>query len=125
MREIKFRIYDVINKEMVYFTFDDIEKGKVWNRGYSWRLEKVEVMLCTVIKDKNGKESYEEDIILWNKQNWVLRWNKRMCQYYLQEIKSMNRKPDRGEWYFMRERMEKYSEIIGNRFENPELLEKK
>ena len=60
MREIKFRAWDKVNKEMVLNdSFYELQK---WNRTEK-ELEDFELMQYTGLKDKNGKEIYEGDVV--------------------------------------------------------------
>lgn len=70
------------------------------------------------LRDKNGKEIYEGDI-LKNKreENFKLYWNEKMSAFYLQNILWPN--DDIAVKYY---RIENF-EIIGNIFENKELLD--
>ena len=119
MREIKFRAWDKENEEMYDVAMIDVETGEVaytdHPTGYNADalLEQVELMQYTGLKDKNGKEIYEGDIlkdcdtreiktVIWHKNCFILRDTKGFYQWT----------------YF-----EDEHEVIGNIYENPELLE--
>lgn len=59
MREIKFRAWDAIGKKMWY----DVESHKVQNFKVNKEKEQWFIMQYTGLKDKNGKEIYEGDIL--------------------------------------------------------------
>lgn len=82
------------------------------------------IMQYTGLKDKNGKEIYEGDILKFDKQEW-----------YRSPIKSyedIEREPEhysevkwfRDGWSYdgSHSDLDTYCEIIGNIYENPELL---
>lgn len=116
-REIKFRIWDKANKEykILGATGLDARNGDVidyYNEGN--RLggpEEYNIEQYTGLKDKNGKEIYEGDIIesTWNGDKAEVVWN---------DVE--------GEWehYADFNTHSKYSGsvVIGNIHENPELL---
>ena len=122
MREIKFRAWDSETEEMYYtgesfdiiFYFDS--EGIVAERvteDETEKLEHLEYMAYTGLKDKNGKEIYEGDIVKHATDEGVYKvifedggfYVKNLFEYDFQTI---NEYP---------------LEVIGNIYENPELLE--
>lgn len=129
MREIKFRVWDKTTKEMIYFGLKDltgseycdvrigndliIEEEKDW--------EIYELMQYVGLKDKNGKEIYEGDILIlqdddkrefisvviwWDSGFWLIEpanLNKEIkTNAFLEHINYLN-----------------YQTIKGNIYENP------
>jgi uncharacterized phage protein (TIGR01671 family) len=68
------------------------------------------LMQYTGIKDKNGVEIYEGDILKWNAKEWGCEFNE-VVEWDFDLLNA--RKYDWAEW----------CEVIGNIHENPELLE--
>lgn len=81
--------------------------------------DKVEFMENTGLKDKNGKYIYEGDIVTVNGTwNCIIEYNQSSCAFVLKSIDSR--------WstgYFSNyEDIEEMLEVIGNIYENKELL---
>ena len=133
MREIKFRAWDTENEEMakvIHLGVDDLEvtmedeECRIWNRPYPYIAR---LMQWTGLKDKNGVEIYEGDIIkdcegkikkvVWKHNGFKLEYTFKR-KYEGEEYKEttcleMGHTDDRR-WG---------CEVIGNIFENRELLE--
>jgi uncharacterized phage protein (TIGR01671 family) len=142
MREIKFRAWDcspdtiraTTGARGIMFYEDEVTAhDDVWNIGH-W--EGNALTQFTGLKDKNGKEIYEGDIVhSWSEYDegqrisdhgtWEVYW--RIDRWHL-------RSPEYGEWdngdyyqgdevYWNAEIGSSKMEVIGNVWENPELLD--
>ncbi len=111
MRELKFRAWDTERK-----TFYHELVGLFNNLSSNWR-DFYEIQQYTGLKDKNGKEIYEGDIvhleghkhnhkIIYTVSSFVGKQTKGKFMGYLDGL------------FFYR------TEVIGNIYENPELLER-
>lgn len=61
MREIKFRTFEKCSKKMIYGR--DAMAVKTFTPNYRWHSSEVEVMQYTGIKDESGVEIYEGDLL--------------------------------------------------------------
>ena len=109
MREIKFRAWDKLAKSMyqvqsltTYKGADDILCKK-----------DCEIMQYTGLKDENKKEIYEGDIIKWGEKIFVVEWSKTGAYF-------KGRYTNLG--YDLLCNCFRNNEVIGNIYENPELL---
>lgn len=109
-REIKFRAWDERREQMI----KEINLGERWIE-----LSFCKIMQYTGLKDKNGKEIWESDIvkqifesnigeIKYESVSWIVRYGNGVRYYPLENYISK-----KGECSL---------EIIGNIYENPELL---
>ena len=116
MREIKFRAWDkILNKYWYQFEICSIS-------GYAvslmilkphWILEQY-----TGLKDKNGKEIFEGDIVeikVNNNSRYQVKWVDELGQYFLSNIKGTM-----GTYFHSGAK--DYTEVIGNIYENSDLL---
>lgn len=120
MREIKFRAWDKANTIMLFFSFNENtsdypvefpENNLSENEGYV-------IMQYTGLKDKNEKEGYHKDIVKdpecnmllvidWlDEGRWILQPVGRTSSFYALPLESLRR-----------------FEVIGNIYENKDLLE--
>ena len=126
MREIKFRAWlkedkKMVNVETMDFTDKSIQylkRSEIIN-AYILRRESfddVELMQYTGLKDKNGKEIYERDIVVLNNIE-----NDNMC------IVRYEHSSYRLEGWSLREDLsnveDRFLEVVGNIYENKNLLE--
>jgi len=115
MREIKFRAWDKNTKVMIDF-------GSLKDFGYwihKWYRPKRYILVQhTGLKDKNGKEIYEGDIISNSMGKYPIYYNEEHCQF---KAKGYRVNSQDIPWDFTEEPY--LIEIIGNIHENPELAE--
>ncbi len=132
MRTIKFRAWDKKEKEMVDINsleiYDDLDKDGFYSMGEVLNNEDWEVMQFTGLKDKNGKEIYERDLIEWKKTmqlNALVTIMKGVYQVKFNIGGFIMEKEEFGEtqWHWLGEtNLWSSGEVIGNIYENPELL---
>jgi uncharacterized phage protein (TIGR01671 family) len=124
-REIKFRAWHPLNKEMVYPI-----KGQNFGYGGYTRsdilrdFEDENIMQFTGLKDNNGKEIYEGDIVHYDTEDGVVRAK---VVFALSEEENMNISGFVFEFIchedYTNEDESVDLEVIGNIYENPELLQ--
>lgn len=129
MRDIKFRIWDTENNEMLKVQELDFEPtfygGRIAIRPDQYNdyfdTEDMILMQYTGLKDKNGKEIYEGDIVLIDKENnikGIVKYSEVWAEFIVVNTNSIADEC---------EPLGDYKEnikVLGNEFDNLDLLEK-
>ena len=136
MREIKFRAWD--KRHNRFIVLEKIHFGENGPKGvyernelspttpYIYSIEWIELMAYTGLKDKNGKEIYEGDIVslkyLYDKRTTdkgQVVWREDKASFGLKSLKGLT-----NEVYELYQVTAEHNlEIIGNIYENKELLD--
>lgn len=132
-REHKYRAWHIGEKKMysaeeicVMFCAGELRKYRIFDASDIMNLlgndKHFEVMQYTGLKDKNGKEIYEGDIILCERKGELVPYKVYIDdETQIQSIISVDGEGDLEglyDYHFD-------CQVIGNEWENPELLEKK
>jgi uncharacterized phage protein (TIGR01671 family) len=138
MRTIKFRAWDKKQQKMVFFSVNN--SGIKWLSNFdSIDEDRGDIMQYTGLTDRNGKEIYEGDIIQSGKYNKVKRKPTPSIVFLMETHAEFQHKWNEGSIcnksgeFWMNEPLWKIAcsmtikprcEVIGNIYENPELLNK-
>jgi uncharacterized phage protein (TIGR01671 family) len=122
----KFRAWYAKDKEIIYFDLLN-DESRVF---YKVSIEDSEKMQCTGLKDKNGKLIYEGDIIKKDHSEGVYKVEYCLKGHGCGGFRLKNIKDDKWSSFDQEsiwmpsDEPKNFDEIIGNIYENPELLNK-
>lgn len=128
MRELKFRAWNKKGRRWlgVNLQMSVVDGLLWWQFGYGCEIvpaeerKNIELMQYTGLKDKNGKEIYEGDILKDGYDRILLvEWYKHGFSFKAVTETNFLRARDISQWF---ENGEKLPKIIGNIYENPGLL---
>lgn len=123
-REIKFRAWDKEKNEMFNSPIEIEHLGSWFDAHLPGSLadkENIVIEQYTGLKDKNGVDIYEGDILYSNNVYYKIQWeNGKAVEIYI--LNKHKYKPELTEMYFLFHVINSI-EIGGNIHENPELLE--
>ena len=122
----KFRAWDKKLKTMLDVSLIDFKKrvlvGEHWEFGETnfMGFDEIELMQSTGLKDKNGNEIFEGDIVDYKGRKAVVKWHGSYASFIYRFVDELQERV--SEWHplFL---AYYHFEIIGNIYENPELLE--
>ena len=113
MREIKFRVWDKLNKEMINVESINFQERRVYKNDVSYRnFNDTELMEYTGLKDMKGKEIYEGDILFETFRE----------EYFKVVFENGSFRAEVDEYSLDLEDYANICEIVGNIYENPELI---
>jgi uncharacterized phage protein (TIGR01671 family) len=113
MRDFKFRVWDGERmKPVILWGFSE---GFIMTSKYSSDEEEFKVMQYTGLKDKNGKEIYEGDILKDDYGPGEVKWIQEHCAFVVFS------RGESSQYNFLESDGQlKYSEVIGNVFDMPD-----
>ena len=82
--------------------------------------DEIELMQSTGLKDKNGKEIFEGDIVDYKGREAVVKWHGSYASFIYRFVDELQERVSDWEPLFL---ACYHFEVIGNIYENPELLE--
>ena len=127
MREIKFRAWEIDSKKMRHVVkiwwwngrpshISALLRGAQTEQGDNEKImirERFELMQFTGLKDKNGKEIYDGDIVKYDDDIWQIEWNNNTACFQLLLNDGIGLHPLFDNFH---------CEVIGNVYEHPNLL---
>jgi uncharacterized phage protein (TIGR01671 family) len=114
-RELKFRVFDNVDY-MTTFTIDDVIQNKIVFTS------DCPIMQYTGMKDKHENEIYEGDILSGGKYEYSVAFEHGSFFLYHTKLKDMGKPYRWGSMYRMLE-MNFQVEVIGNIYQNTELIQ--
>nr|DAP23982.1 MAG TPA: YopX protein [Caudoviricetes sp.] len=121
----KFRAWDKVFKEMVQvnaLVLDEQVVKVTYKNGNVAKddMKEYELMQSTGLKDKNGKEIFEGDIVDYKGREAVVKWHGSYASFIYRFVDGLQERVSEWDPLFL---ACYHFEVIGNIYENPELLE--
>ena len=88
--------------------------------GVNTKIDEIELMQSTGLRDKNGKEIFEGDIVDYKGRKAVVKWHGSYASFIYRFVNELQERFSEWRPLFL---AYYHFEIIGNIYENPELLE--
>lgn len=122
----KFRAWDKETQTMLDVSLIDFKKsvlvGEHWEFGETnfINFDDVNLMQSTGLFDKNGKEIFERDIVDYKGRKAVVKWHGSYASFIYEFVDELQNRTTGWQPLYL---SYYHFEIIGNIYENPELLE--
>lgn len=124
----KFRAWDGTKKEMFKDTFAITESGQVIVVEQEFVtsppdyvfVDYLTIMQSTGLKDKNGQEIFEWDVVDYKGRKAIIKWHGSYASFIYRFVDELQERASDWEPLFL---ACYHFEVIGNIYENPELLE--
>lgn len=122
----KFRAWDKETKTMIEVSLINFEEhlilGGYWEFGQteSIKFDEIKLMQSTGLFDRNIKEIFEGDIVNYKGRKAIIKWHGSYASFIYIFVDELNKRS--AEWYPLYLAYLK-CEVIGNIYENQELLE--
>lgn len=119
-----FRAWDKLNNEMYVVEQINFDCGEFESIGYGITnlrgADEIELMQSTGLKDKNGEEIFEGDIVDYKGRKAVIKWHGSYASFIYRFVDELKERV--SEWHplFL---AYYHFEVIGNIYENKELLD--
>ena len=127
----KYRAWDSMRKEMNYKVMvgNCDENDENWTCPIIWIEEAKDwlhfddykrIMLSTCLLDKNGQEIFEGDVVDYKGREAVIKWHGSYASFIYRFVDGLQERVSKWDPLFL---ACYHFEVIGNIYENPELLE--
>lgn len=122
MTELKFKVFFKVDGRIYEARSVDFLNKEVtlWDKetavNFEASFDEIELMQYTGVNDKNGKEIYTGFLVKWGLRTYKICFD---CGFYMHDLSRIN--PEYPITKEFKEAPEEF-EVIGNIYENPELL---
>ena len=122
----KYRAWDKETQTMLDVSLIDFKKsvlvGEHWEFGETnfINFDDVNLMQSTGLFDKNGKEIFEKDILDYNGRKVIVKWHGSYASFIYEFVDELQNRTTEWQPLYL---SYYHFEVIGNIYENPELLE--
>nr|DAO15547.1 MAG TPA: YopX protein [Caudoviricetes sp.] len=122
----KFRAWDKETQTMLDVPLIDFKKsvlvGEHWEFGETIfiNFDDIHLMQSTGLKDKNGKEIFEKDILDYNGRKVIVKWHGSYASFIYEFVDELQNRTTEWQPLYL---SYYHFEVIGNIYENSKLLE--